>query len=126
MNMNSEFAPDAFPGDQAVRRLPGGWQVTATIVHDEDTTPSEFDCYTRDEEVAWANNQWEFVGLILRVAKNGIPLDSCGASLWGIEMNPDDPDAHTHLNEVFDDLLPVALAEGRRAIRILIQNGDWQ
>jgi hypothetical protein len=57
---------------------------------------------------AWCNDEWYYVGVVLSVARNGIELDACAASLWGIESNSGE-----YLTEAANELVDEALDVGR-------------
>lgn len=68
---------------------------------------------------AWCNDDWFYVGVIISVSRNGIMLDECAASLWGIES-----DCTDYLTEVANELASEALAVGRAACAALTITDD--
>lgn len=59
----------------------------------------------------WANDRWQYVGVVLTVARNGHDLDRWAASVWGIESSAGD-----YLTETAEELLDEALEAGRAAL----------
>jgi hypothetical protein len=57
----------------------------------------------------WCNDEWWYIGVVLRVSKGDVMLSEHAASLWGIES-----DAGEHLVDLANELLDEALDEGRR------------
>lgn len=68
---------------------------------------------------AWCNDEWFYVGIVLTVSKAGVTMCKNAASLWGIGLGyyPNEPE---YLNEVADELLPEAIAEGERVLESLV------
>ena len=66
---------------------PRGFTIRAIIAEDRDTSPSDYDCYTREEIEQWKNDEWFFCGVVLSVYKAGVCLSANAASLWGVECN---------------------------------------
>lgn len=64
-----------------------GFDITATLIADSDTRPSDSECYTKKQIAAWENDDWFYVGVVLGVTKNGVALDDHAASLWGVACN---------------------------------------
>lgn len=64
-----------------------GFDITATIHADQDTHPTDFDCYSDEDVRKWRDDEWFFVGVVISVSRNGVELDDHAASLWGIECN---------------------------------------
>ena len=67
---------------------------------------------------AWRRDDWFYCGIVLSVSLDGVILDEHAISLWGVEANYPGSD-NGHLTDVADDLLPDALAIGRRAAQRL-------
>ena len=63
---------------------PGKLTLTAMIVCDDVTRPSDSECYSERKIKEWHNGDWSFIGLIISVSRNGITIDCHAASLWGI------------------------------------------
>ena len=118
--MKNEFDSYVVHGDTATRSYDDGWTVTAKIVDDEDADIDDYTCYDETVVDLWKQDQWNFFGLILSVAKNGVVLDQHAASLWGIEGNLPNTD-NTYFSEVFDDLEDEALERGAEVLKILNQ-----
>lgn len=53
---------------------------------------------------AWCDDEWYWVGVVIDVRKNGVPIADCAASLWGIGSDGED-----YLTEVANDLIEEAL-----------------
>lgn len=62
----------------------GKYEFTATLWHDSDSTPIEFnfDCYSEDDIARWKSDEWFYVGIVLSCKYNGINL-GCNNSLLG-------------------------------------------
>ncbi len=107
----------------------GPFDVIARIEFDEDSKIDDDDCHNTDQSVtgcddeqfeklmanrkAWQNDEWFYCGIVLSVWRNGVELNDCAASLWGIECNYPTGD-NSYLTEVVNQLLPDAIAEGHR------------
>tara|TARA_R110000787_G_scaffold274517_1_gene382482 strand:- start:15 stop:398 length:384 start_codon:yes stop_codon:yes gene_type:complete len=91
-----------------------GFDVVATVLHDEMTSISDFDCYDAKEIARWKKDEWHFSGIVLSVSKNGIPLEIKNASLWGIERNIGDN--NNYLMDTANELLEEAIAEGKAVL----------
>lgn len=102
-----QFKPYALPGDN-IQWQSSGFDLTATLVADNDTTPVDNDCYSPLKVKQWKNDEWFFVGVVLSVSKGGILLDDNAASLWGIECNYNKK-ANKYLSEVAKELESEAL-----------------
>lgn len=62
---------------------------------------------------AWCMDEWFYVGVVLSIAtKGGTEILDYAASLWGIAANCGD---NSYLDDVVEELLPEALAAGRKA-----------
>ena len=101
-----------------------GFTITARIVHDPDSGIDDDDCHNPDQSVtgcddeqhealmsareAWLNDEWFYCGIILDVSRNGVPVETHAASLWGIEANYPGSD-NSYLTEVANELLDEAL-----------------
>lgn len=80
----------------------GKYTFVATIHHDLDSNPNDFECYSEDDIARWKNDEWFYVGIVLSCKYNDIPLE-CNESLWGIECNI--INSNSYLSEVANDLL---------------------
>ena len=67
---------------------------------------------------AWRRGDWFYCGIVLSVSLDGVILDEHAISLWGVEANYPESD-NTRLTDAADDLLPDAIAIGRRAAQRL-------
>jgi hypothetical protein len=101
-----------------------GFDFVASLQHDTDTKPTDFECYETADIERWKNDEWFYCGLVLSVSFKGIELSDHAASLWGIDCNfgPD----NAYLSEVAQDLeaeaLEIARAEVARIREILKDN----
>jgi hypothetical protein len=93
-----------------VRWMHAGYEMRATIRHDEDTKPTDFDCYSDDQVEAWTRDEWSFVGVVVTASKAEIELGS--ASLWGVDCNFPGSD-NSYLAQVAADLQDEAVAAAR-------------
>lgn len=91
-----------------------GFRIVAQLVHDSDTKPTDYDCYSDKEIAAWEKDKWCFVGMVLDVWHGDVRLCHNAASLWGIAINMGEDDSH--LNEILDDLESQALAQAREEL----------
>lgn len=77
--------------------------------YDQDTEPTDFECYSEEEIQAWNNDEWHFVGIQtvahitieddLRGGRSFRLMTLEGPSLWGIDSESTD-----YHSEVFADL----------------------
>lgn len=116
----SEFHDPVTPGDHVTRTYPGGWSITATIVHDDDSSPNDLMGFSDLDCIGWYEGHWYFAGLVLSISKCGVLLDTHAASLWQIQTVPYDHNA-AHFNEIFDDLEGEALSTGRAILKLLTE-----
>ena len=93
-----------------------GYQITATVEPDADSSPHDYECYGESEINAWMADEWRYVGIVLSVSYKGVTLDDSAASLWGVECNFPGTD-NSYLATVAEELLPEAMdvAVRRRA-----------
>jgi hypothetical protein len=99
-----------------------GFDITARVEYDEDTKPTDFDCYSARQIEAWRNDKWFFCGIVLSVSRNGVELSDHAASLWGIDCNfpsrRKNPNAY--LSDVCAELQEEALETAKlESVRIL-------
>jgi len=80
-----------------------GFDITATIKYDDQTKPTDSDCYSPIKIKQWMNDEWFFCGLVLSVSKNGVELSDHAASLWGIDCNYNKR-SNCYLSEVAKEL----------------------
>lgn len=119
MRADNEFHFDGYvvPGDTSSITMEG-FEITATIMHDDMTTPDRFDVFTAEEIAAWENDEWSFCGVVMSVSYNGVTLGEHAASLWGIDLNFPGGD-NSYLAEVARELAPEALEAGKAALNAL-------
>lgn len=93
-----------------------GFDLTARVVYDQDTKPTDFECYEPEDVQRWKDDEWFYCGLIVSVSLNGVELSDHAASLWGIDCNFGDDNAY--LTDVAQDLqaeaIPTARTEAAR------------
>ena len=88
-----------------------GYVIRATIKLDGDTSPDEFECYSKEEKARWLSDEWFYCGVVLSISYNMVELNDHAASLWGVECN-----IGTHndyLVTVAEDLIYDALEVGK-------------
>ena len=90
-----------------------GFTVVARLEHDCDTTPSDFDCYSKRAIEAWKNDEWHFFGVVLSVSVGEVEIADHAASLWGIEGNFPSrrKNPNKYFREVANDLLDEAIQQ---------------
>lgn len=93
----------------------GGFDFTARIEHDADTSPSDFGGYDAEHIAAWRADAWHYCGVVISAERNGVPIERHAASLWGIELNI--IENNDYLAEVANELLPEALAEAESRLQ---------
>lgn len=64
-----------------------GYTIRAVLHEDNDTKPTDFDCYSAIKIKQWMNDEWSFCGVVLEVSYNGVSLGKHCASLWGVDLN---------------------------------------
>jgi hypothetical protein len=92
-----------------------GFDFVATLQHDTDTKPTDFDCYDPEDVTRWKNDEWFYVGVVLSVSRNGVELSDHAASLWGIDCNFSDT-SNAYLSEVAQELEAEALDTARAEV----------
>lgn len=102
-----QFDSYAIPGD-TIQWQAEGFDITATLVADADTTPDVSECYSAIKIKQWKNDEWFFVGIVISVSKNDIVISDHASSLWGIECNFNKK-ANKYLSEVAKELEREAL-----------------
>jgi len=99
-----------------------GFDLTAYLEYDQDSKPSDCDCYSPLKIKQWKNDEWFFVGVVLSVSKNDVEITDHAASLWGIECNYNKR-ANLHLSQVAKELeseaIDCAKSEASRIIGAL-------
>ncbi len=125
-------------GDTITGRFKG-FDIVATIHDDSDSTIDDDDTHNIDQSVtgcdadqqvkllaarrAYFEREWSYCGIVLSVARKGVVLDNCAASLWAVEMNypktsagDSDREPNDHLTDVANELLPEAIARGESVL----------
>lgn len=97
------FNKFACVGDTATFEA-GPFKVIFELHYDEDSKPSDCDCYTQEQVDAWRNDEWQFVGVQASLYVNGVCVEDWAASLWGIECGFSD-EGDGYLNTVAGELL---------------------
>lgn len=98
---------------------PRGFVIRATIVEDDDTSPSDYDCYSEEQIKQWERDNWFFCGVVLSVYKAGVCLTNNAASLCGIECNFPGT-SNDYLLDVIKELESEALQEAEIILQKLI------
>jgi len=94
-----------------------GFDLTATLERDEDTKPTDYECYSADDIQRWKDDEWFYGGLVVSVSINGVELSDHAASLWGIDCNFGEN--NSYLAEVAQELQAEALTTARaEAVRM--------
>lgn len=106
-----------------------GFDITAGLVHDSDTTVDDFDCYDEKAIAAYYRDEWHYVGIIITASKAGVVLGE--SSLWGSEygilpdvdgwVSPLDGDGENFVNGYGPELIAEAIAEAQAKIKELIE-----
>jgi hypothetical protein len=103
-----------------------GFDFVARVEHDQDTKPTDCDCYDEADIDRWNNDEWFYCGLVVSVSRNGVELSEHAASLWGIDCNFGKD--NSYLSEVAQELeseaLDVARAELARLRGLLVEDDD--
>ena len=111
-----------FAGQVAHYRREGGWGGPEF----EGMTPGQKAAASAERSFkvlrAWVQDEWWYVGVSLKVSRNGVTLAKHAASLWGIECNYPDSD-NSYLTEVANELLSEALDNGREALAAVCDCG---
>jgi hypothetical protein len=113
MNHIPKFHKYACVGDSIAWTVEG-FDIVASIEHDYDTRPTDFDCYDAEQVKAWEFDQWFFCGVVLSVSRNGVDLSDHAASLWGVECNLGTD--NDYLTEVCAEMEAEALAVARAEV----------
>jgi hypothetical protein len=93
-----------------------GFDFRATVHADDDTSPTDYDCYSAEQIAAWRADEWRFVGVEVTASAAGVELGD--ASLWGVDCNFPGG-TNDHLREVAADLETEALAAARAKLEQL-------
>lgn len=89
-----------------------GFELTATLVQDDDAHVNDSECYSAAKIKQWKNDEWFFVGVVLSVSRNDVEISDHAASLWGVECNYNKK-SNKYLAEVAQELEAEALTEAR-------------
>jgi hypothetical protein len=86
----------------------GDWRIR--LVPDDDTNPTEYECYVDGDIRAWRSDEWRYVGVIVNDENTGT-----SSSVWAVEYGRL-PDAapigmDQIIEEYFDDLRADVAAE---------------
>ena len=114
-----EFNSFAVVGD-SVRWDHEGYNLIATILHDDCTSIADFDCYSALKIKQWKNDEWFFAGIVISVKKNDVLLSDHAASLWGIDCNYNKT-SNKHLSEVCADLQGEAIEAAKKEEKRIIE-----
>lgn len=118
-NKSPQFADYACTGD-SITWVKDGFDITATLMQDDDTKPSDSDCYSKKVTAAWENYQWFFVGVVISVSRNGVDIDDNLVSLWGIECNYPKKGSNKYLAEVALELESEAIESAKKTTEKMI------
>ena len=118
-NKLPQFANYACTGD-SITWTKDGFDITATLMHDEHSKPSDSDSYSKKVTAAWENDQWFFVGVVISVSRNGVEIDDHAASLWGIECNYPKKGSNKYLAEVALELESEAIESAKKSSEKMI------
>lgn len=102
-----------------------GFDITARIVPDTDTSADDYDCYTEEQIAAWRRDEWSYVGTIVTASKAGLDLGE--SSLWASEyghvgesgtgwISPLDGDGDSFVNGYGPDLIAEAIADAKAVL----------
>ena len=100
-----------------------GYHITARIEYDQDTKPTDFDCYSPLKIKQWRNDEWFYCGVVLSVSFNDVELADHAASLWGIDCNYN-ARSNRYLSTVAQDLESEALDYAKHARETRTRNPD--
>jgi hypothetical protein len=96
-----------------------GFTLTATLEHDAETKPTDFECYSERDIQRWKNDDWFYVGVVVSVYFDDVELSDHAASLWGIDCNFSKT-SNAYLAEVAQELQAEALSTAKtEAAKIL-------
>ena len=102
-----QFASFACVGD-SIRWGKSGFDFTATLEADIDSSPLDYECYSPIKIKQWKNDGWFYVGVVISVSLNGIELLDHAASLWSCECNYN-AKSNRHLADVAFEMESAAL-----------------
>ena len=123
MKFEKGFDGYVCPGD-VITTTVEGFEIAARIEHDFETHIDDDNVHNVDQTVtccnveqrkallaareSWLRGEWQYVGVVLSVARAGVVLDEYAASLWGICCNYPDGD-NEYISDVANELLPEAV-----------------
>jgi hypothetical protein len=81
-----------------------GVRFVATLAHDTETMPTDFECYDPEASAAWDRDEWFFVGVVLSAYVGEVLIAKHAASLWGVECNYPGSD-NVYLMDAANELL---------------------
>lgn len=85
MQFSQKFKTYSCAEDSIRLEHSSGITFVATLEHDTDTRPTDFDCYTPEQIRDWKNDEWRYVGIVVTALFEGIEIDT--ESTWGCECN---------------------------------------
>ncbi|SIH35613.1 Uncharacterised protein [Mycobacteroides abscessus subsp. abscessus] len=103
-----------------------GFDVTAHLEADVDATPFEAECFDQNDIDAWRNDDWRFVGTVIKASKNGIELGeaSIWASVYGViggkNVSPLDGEGDQFVNGYGPQLIDEAVSAAKAAVAKLV------
>lgn len=72
-----------------------GMPFTVKLMKDDQSMPTDYDCYTEVNRRSFERDEWEFVGVIVVNEVNG--RDD---SVWGVEFGTLEPDLSISLSDI--------------------------
>lgn len=108
MTFTQHFDRFVYVGDYIEFHLDREFTVRATIEHDADTSPADYDCYGDEDAAAWRNEDWFYCGVVLSIWVGDDCFREHATSLWAVEANIGTDNAY--LREVANELLPEAMS----------------
>jgi len=121
MTFTKDFDTYATHGDFISCELPDGFAAHATLYYDADTKPDS-ETMPLAEFSAWANDEWQYVGVAVVIWRCGVKLtDDFNHALWGIDCNfPNgEKNRNWYLRQVANELLPDAVTAAKEKIKEL-------
>jgi hypothetical protein len=114
------FGPFVCDGD-SISAQHDQFSFTATITHDPDTRPTDFDCYSPENIKSWKKEDWYFGVMGVSASYNDFLLDDCIVAIGGVNVNFPESD-NSYLNEIAKELFDEALDKAHRALSMLRQS----
>lgn len=106
LKFKEKFKSFACIGDTIRLPLSQYVDLVATIQHDEDSSPRDYDCYSDHEISRWDNQEWGYCGIVLTAEINYLAASTASidiTSIWSVELNIGDN--NDHATECANDLL---------------------